>query len=361
MPNTLSVVLIAKNEEELIGQCLKSLEPLKAYETVVVDTGSTDSTVEIARSYGAKIGHFEWCDHFSKARSYAESLCTGTYVYWQDADEILIEGHDLIREIVKEGTRDGIKPKLIFSRASDGAVENAYLRQELLHKNNGTWRWEGAAHNYTTGGKSEDEPRIVVEHLSRPSGDRPNVTDMFESLRANLGKEFSERHLFYLMRQHYYDAHYQETIALAKVLLEGRVEWSLQRSDAAIYVGKSYEALGNVHKARAAYMRALQEDDRWAEPYFFLGQLYYRQGKWVKAIAWLSASLAFEPVLDYFSEISLYDWKRHDLLAVCCYKVGKYQDALNLGQYVLDKKPNDERLQKNMEYYRDACNAALST
>lgn len=355
--NRLSVVLIAKNEGELLGKCLASMEGLWD-ELVVVDTGSTDDTVDIAKNYGARIGHFEWCDNFAKARNYAESLCTGDYVYWQDADEILLEGKDYIRKVVSEGTLDGLKPKLIFSRENSGKIANAYFRQELLHKNTDEWTWIGAAHNYLKGPTQRNTEEILVEHLQRPSGDRPNLTDMFGSLRENLGKGFSERHLFYLMRQHFYAQHFQECIGMARLLLDKPQSWPLQRSDTALYAGKCYEALDDPKQARAAYLRALQECDTWADPYFHLGQLYYKKGKWAPAIAWLNASLVFEPPLEYFTDIGMYEWKRYDLLAVCLYKVGRFQDALALGQQALVARPDDERLKKNMGFYIDACNTA---
>src|SRR3990167_7436845 len=111
----LSVVLIVKDEEELLPKCLDSIyfEPVyddwptgKRHlwdELVVLDTGSTDRTVEIAHQYGARVEHFEWVNDFSAARNYAESLCNGEYIYWQDADEVLLVGHEIIRSIVEKG------------------------------------------------------------------------------------------------------------------------------------------------------------------------------------------------------------------------------------------------------------------
>lgn len=84
----LSVCLIAKNEERFLEQCLKSVKDI-AWEIVVVDTGSTDRTVEIAKSFGAKIGGFTWCDDFAAARNEALELVRGDWVLVLDADEIV--------------------------------------------------------------------------------------------------------------------------------------------------------------------------------------------------------------------------------------------------------------------------------
>jgi glycosyltransferase involved in cell wall biosynthesis len=82
--------MIAKNEENCIGKCLDSLKGI-VDEMIVVDTGSTDRTKEIARSKGARVYDFAWTGDFSEARNYAFSLATGDYIYSADADEELDE------------------------------------------------------------------------------------------------------------------------------------------------------------------------------------------------------------------------------------------------------------------------------
>jgi len=84
----LSVCLIVKNEEQFLAQCLKSIRNLGA-QLIVVDTGSTDRTVEIAREFGAEIYSFAWCDDFSAARNAALEHATGDWILMLDADEEL--------------------------------------------------------------------------------------------------------------------------------------------------------------------------------------------------------------------------------------------------------------------------------
>jgi GT2 family glycosyltransferase/tetratricopeptide (TPR) repeat protein len=84
----LSVCLIVKNEEQFIGQCLESIRDL-AEQIVVVDTGSTDWTRDIAQRFGAEVHAFEWRDDFSAARNFALEKATGDWVLVLDADEEL--------------------------------------------------------------------------------------------------------------------------------------------------------------------------------------------------------------------------------------------------------------------------------
>lgn len=84
----LSVCLITRNEEKFLGQCLESVRHI-ADQIVVMDTGSTDWTREIAGRYGAEVYSFKWCDDFSAARNAALERATGDWVLMIDADEVL--------------------------------------------------------------------------------------------------------------------------------------------------------------------------------------------------------------------------------------------------------------------------------
>lgn len=80
--------MIVKNEEAHLGHCLASVQGL-VDEMVIIDTGSTDRTVEIAKSFGAKLGHFDWINDFAAARNESLKHCTGDWVLVLDADEAI--------------------------------------------------------------------------------------------------------------------------------------------------------------------------------------------------------------------------------------------------------------------------------
>ena len=84
----ISVTIIAKNEEACIGECLKRLSCFD-WEIIVVDTGSTDRTVEIARRYTPHVFLFPWVNDFSAAKNYAVSKASHDYILSVDCDEYL--------------------------------------------------------------------------------------------------------------------------------------------------------------------------------------------------------------------------------------------------------------------------------
>jgi glycosyltransferase involved in cell wall biosynthesis len=83
-----ALAVIARNEEQFIAGCLDSARPF-VDEIVVLDTGSTDRTVEIARAHGARVEHFTWCNDFAAARNVAIDAVTTDWVLMLDADERL--------------------------------------------------------------------------------------------------------------------------------------------------------------------------------------------------------------------------------------------------------------------------------
>ncbi len=90
-----SLTMIVKNEEANLATCLESVRGLFD-EIVVLDTGSKDRTVEIARSFGARVFDFVWVDDFGAARNAALARATGDYAFWLDADD-LIEASERVK------------------------------------------------------------------------------------------------------------------------------------------------------------------------------------------------------------------------------------------------------------------------
>lgn len=96
----LSIGMIVKNEEKYLDQCLSALKPILEKvdsELIIADTGSTDSTVEIAKRYTDNVYHFEWINDFAAARNSTLEKSKGEWYMFLDADEIIENCNDLIR------------------------------------------------------------------------------------------------------------------------------------------------------------------------------------------------------------------------------------------------------------------------
>lgn len=98
---TISLCMIVKNEEKNLERCLSSYAPFMD-EIIVVDTGSTDKTKEIASKFTDKIYDFEWVNDFSAARNFAFAKATCDYIFSADADEVLVGDNRQQFAILKE-------------------------------------------------------------------------------------------------------------------------------------------------------------------------------------------------------------------------------------------------------------------
>ncbi len=98
---SISLCMIVKNEEKVLARCLDSVADLMD-EIIIVDTGSTDRTKEIAARYTQQIYDFVWVDDFSAARNFAFSKAHMDYIYSADADEVLDEENRRRYRLLKE-------------------------------------------------------------------------------------------------------------------------------------------------------------------------------------------------------------------------------------------------------------------
>lgn len=143
---SISACLIVKNECENLDICLRSLTGF-VDEIVVVDTGSSDNTIEIAKKYTNKIFNFEWVDDFSAARNYSISKASSEFILIIDADEKLENGEILKEFLSNQDSSFGAWLVNLYSYTHKNDTEFKYTTQLLrLFKNDNDFKFEGIIH-----------------------------------------------------------------------------------------------------------------------------------------------------------------------------------------------------------------------
>jgi len=261
---TISAVLIAKNEEALLGRCLSSVRALDAI--VVCDTGSADRTLEVAREFDAVTCQFPWCDDFSKARNVALSHATTDWILSIDADEFL---HDV----------GAVREAVALAEAQQGCAVNV----KMIAEDNGQWFafprlfkrsprvwWEGAIHNHISVG-GIDVGSVAITHGYSPA----HFHDPDRSMRI-LTKVVQEtgnpREMYYLGREHWYRKQYDAAIALLRDYVS-RSQFLAEKADAFLFMARAYWALGRPNDAREACAQALIINPRFKEAARFMAVL----------------------------------------------------------------------------------------
>lgn len=147
---SLSLCMIVKDEEEMLPGCLGAVRGV-VDEIVVVDTGSTDSTIEIAERFGAKVVRFPWTGSFAEARNVSLEHATGDWILYLDADEHLVpEDAGQLRELLGRTWREGfylVETNYTGGEESGHAVTHLALR---LFRNRPSYRFEGRIHEQKT-------------------------------------------------------------------------------------------------------------------------------------------------------------------------------------------------------------------
>lgn len=131
--------MIVKNEAEMLPICLKSVRPFVS-EIVIVDTGSSDATVEIAKAFDANVYFFDWIDDFSAARNAALSFVKTPWTLWLDADDMVLNPEGLT-DLTEQAHRERLSGLWALYRQD----ESCYQRRLSLFKTKAV-RWEGVVH-----------------------------------------------------------------------------------------------------------------------------------------------------------------------------------------------------------------------
>ncbi|MEW5701238.1 MAG: tetratricopeptide repeat protein [Candidatus Zixiibacteriota bacterium] len=142
----ISLCMIVKNEEEHLPRCLASVQGL-ADQMVVVDTGSTDRTVEIAQSFGAQVYHHAWEGDFSKARNISMGYADGEWIFILDADEE-VEAADiaLLREVSRQ-TDFNVVSVSVYNYSREKGMYTSFLPSIRMFRRHLGAYYEGIVHN----------------------------------------------------------------------------------------------------------------------------------------------------------------------------------------------------------------------
>ncbi len=155
--------MIVKNEENHLPGCLESVKDI-VDEIVVVDTGSEDSTIDIAEKYGAAVHEFKWCNDFSKARNYALSKSKSEWILYLDADERLDENSiDTVKALIQRKDPIGIRCKVY----SKDEVNNKpkVQRYTRLFRNLENIRFTGRVHEQIDPSLIENDYKIINSEI----------------------------------------------------------------------------------------------------------------------------------------------------------------------------------------------------
>lgn len=267
----LSAVLIVKNEEEIVSHALESVKDFD--EIIVVDTGSTDNTLEVVKKYTDKIYHFPWIDDFSAARNHAIEQATGDWIYSIDADQVLLSPVKLVKEEAWKAENEGHKTVLVKTKTSHG---HEHWREVLFKKDPEVF-WKGAYH------ESISIPSTFKSKVERHRGaSKSKLADPDRGLRILLKQEKTSRVKFYLAREYYERRKYDDALFWINEYLSDNPKWVPELGEAWLVKAKSHWYSQEGDEAREACLQAIKTNPDFKEALLLMGEMHYEpwKSKW---------------------------------------------------------------------------------
>jgi glycosyltransferase involved in cell wall biosynthesis len=318
----ISLCMIVRDEEPYLRRCLESFQG--SYdELIVVDTGSRDGTVEIARQFDARVEQFEWRDDFGAARNYACGLAGGAWIVMPDGDEYLgPEGigprvPDMLRQVPERVDKLLIECRTLLGEGIlTGLVDRVFRNRPDL-------RWKYRIHEVI----ETPRERTVMTHdfyllhdnaLKRRQDMRVSREREEMYLRALVldVEDYPDdpRPLFYLAGTLYGAGRYGEALeAYARYFDLSEGAEPTRRAAAFRDAAAAAGALGRHVSRRTLLFRSLAEDWRPAETYVALADMALDHNNRDEAVHWLTVATGCRPVGDTFCLSTAYGtgvWKR---------------------------------------------------
>jgi glycosyltransferase involved in cell wall biosynthesis len=261
----LSLCMIVKNEADKLPRCLSSVKDI-VDEIIVVDTGSTDQTAEIARSFGAAVCHFTWNNNFSAARNESLRYAQGKWVLVLDADEVLKP--EIVPALKQAMARENA---LVINlvRQEIGAVQSPYSLMSRLFRNHLGIRFSRPYHSMVDDSvmrllerETQREPQWQVVNL-------PDVAILHDGYEPGAIAS-------------------RDKLQKARATMEGYLATHPDDVYVCAKLGALYVTLGEVSKGLALLERGLQREQSEDAPvryelHYHAGIAYSRVKNWAKA------------------------------------------------------------------------------
>jgi glycosyltransferase involved in cell wall biosynthesis len=351
---TVSLCMIVKNEESTLEKCLMSVQDI-VDEIIIVDTGSTDGTKEVAKKYTDCIHDFVWIDDFSAARNFSFDKATKDYVLWLDADDIL-QPSDCEKFKALKGTLDSsidaVMMKYNTGFDTQGNVTFSYFRERLV-KRTCQFHWCEPVHEYIETSGNIINSDICITHTKTTYTPTARNISIYEKLLQQK-KELSPRGLYYYARELKDNGRYSDAIQYFNRFLQFGKGWVEDNITACAELALCFGEEGKPEQQFLALIRSFLYDTPRAEICCQIGYIYKARNDFQKAAFWFELATTLKKPENSWSFIQSDSWGYVPCieLSVCYDHLGRISEAEQFNELAGQYKLNDPSVEYNRVYFK---------
>lgn len=357
----IAVYAICKNEEKFADRWFKSMS--EADGIFVLDTGSTDNTVELLKSKGVVVNRkvinpwrFDTARNFSLnyvPKDYDICVCT-------DLDEVFDKGwRGELENNWIEGKTTRARYKYTWSFNKDGSPGTTFW-YEKIHLRSG-YKWVHPVHEILE--KISDSPDFYTNIPSIQLNHYPDETksrkQYLELLELSVKEDpYDDRNMHYLGREYMFNEKWDECIKTLKRHLElPTSHWNDERSASMRYIARAYCGKGNFKEAEIWLYRAIAQAPYLREGYVESAQLAYLQENWLKAYFMVNEALKIKHRPEtYINESFCWNEYIYDIASISAFNLGLFEKSLEFALKAHEKAPDNIRIAENIKLIKQHIN-----
>ncbi|SET77014.1 Glycosyltransferase involved in cell wall bisynthesis [Oceanobacillus limi] len=343
---SISLCMIVKNEEEVLARCLDTVKDI-VDEINIIDTGSTDRTVEIAKRFTDRVYYFEWIGDFAAARNESFKYATKDYILYLDADDVLLEEDQIKLKKLKDTLNPSIDSVSMYYNAGIDEYGNVTLqyRRNRLVKRNKNFTWKGDCHQYLEVYGNIINSDIAVTHKKVRHSVGRNLSIYQKKL--DRGDKFTPRDYFYYGNELRENGYYDEAIESYEKNLQMEEGWIEDKVYSCINKADCYRLVGNVKKELSSLFESFQYSKTpRPETCSRIGYHFQRKREYDSAVYWyqLATELEHDPNKWSFTYPAYATWYPHLQLCVCYYNLQQFEKSYSHNEKARVYRPKDERI-----------------
>jgi glycosyltransferase involved in cell wall biosynthesis len=291
----LSIAMIVKNEEKNLERTLIPLKELQKYidtEIIIVDTGSTDSTVDIAKKYTDKVYFNPWNNDFASMRNISIDYCTGDWILIVDADEVLYDIKELVKLLTDKNLNNFnavLLKRIEFTQSVEYSVSNGYISPILRLFKKKTIFYEGTIHEQPKFTYPVTESSVRFIHYGYDNNDYVVMEYKFKrNLNLLLGELKDNPDSVYVNFQIAVSYTMHKQLKEALEYIEIAYDKGKKEINKYLYVLDKYcfilYNMGDYKSLRAKAIEGVKHCNDFLDFYFYLGEAYFNLEEYNSAI-----------------------------------------------------------------------------